>query len=109
MDDLQQAELQAESVAEGSPASASDKHFASLRAAREATDLTRRKDASLKDAAAIEEETPFRNLEAAQVSPELRAMVAQSGKQNQSEVQAQLNLRGCKCGYLTLCPKIKNY
>ena len=76
LDVLQQAELQAESGAEGSLVSAADEHFESLRAARESADLTRRKDAYSKDAAAIEEETLSRNLEAAQVSSQLRAMVA---------------------------------
>ena len=72
------------------PCSAADKRFESLRAAREAADLTKWKDAVLRDARVTEKELLSHNLEAAQVSPELRAMVAQSGKQDQSEVLAQL-------------------
>ena len=74
------------------PCSAADKHFESLRAAREAADLTKRKDAVLRDARVTEKELLSRNLEAAQVSPELRAMVSPELRAMvaQSEVQVQL-------------------
>ena len=50
---LQQAELRAESVAEGSLVGAADVHFESLRRAREAADLATQEGASLRDVTAF--------------------------------------------------------